>query len=148
MNVLKNAQNPLYFHTSEMLNLYAWFSLLLSIHFVRPGLDLRGGDGNRSPRVENCSSHFVLLTLEPVKPENRTRRGGTTPGERLPNSASSYSRGSSAHENCDSLSNGFKIVSKCLNVKTPDMISIMKLTVFCAKGVELSRPILKYSISL
>lgn len=37
---------------------------------------------------------------------------------------------------------------KCPNVEKPDRISIVKLTVFCAKGVELSRPILKYSISL
>lgn len=42
MNVLKNAQNPLYFHTSEMLKiLYAWFWLLLSIHLIRPGLGTR-----------------------------------------------------------------------------------------------------------
>lgn len=58
MNVLKNAQNPLYFHTSEMLDrLHAWFSLLLSIRFIRPGLELRG-DGYRSHGLQH-SSHSV-----------------------------------------------------------------------------------------
>lgn len=105
MNVLKNAQNPLYFHTSEMLNnLYAWFWLLLSIHFIRPGLELRGGDGKRSHRVENCSSRFVPLLLEPVKPESRTRAAVQLQAERLPNSASSHSCASSAPQNCDSRS--------------------------------------------
>lgn len=130
-------------------NLYAWFWLLLSIHFIRPGLALRGGDGKRSHRAENCSSRSVPLLWEPVKAESRTRAVVRLQAERLPSSASSHSCASSAPQNCDSRSPmGFKIASKCLNVKTPDMISITKLTVFCAKGVELSRPIPRYSISL
>lgn len=59
MNVLKNAQNPLYFHTSEMLNnLYAWFWLLLSIHFIRPGLGTR-----RRTRSEIPQGGELLLSF-------------------------------------------------------------------------------------
>lgn len=59
MNVLKNAQNPLYFHTSEMLNnLFAWFCLLLSIHFIRPGLGTR-----RRTRSEVPQGAELLLSF-------------------------------------------------------------------------------------
>lgn len=73
-------------------------------HFIRPGLGLGGGDGKRSHRVENCSSRFVPLLLEPAKPESRTRAVVRLRAERLPNSASSHSCASSAPQNCDSRS--------------------------------------------
>lgn len=67
MNVLKNAQNPLYFHTSEMLDrLYARFSLLPSICFIRPGLELTG-DGYRSHGLQ-LSSHSMLEQEEGFLP--------------------------------------------------------------------------------
>lgn len=107
-------------------------------------LELGGGLGQRSHRVENCSSCFVPLLLEPGTAESRTGRWN---GSRW--RGFSHSCASSAPQNCDSrapMESGLS--AKCLHVETPDTTSITKLTAFRAKRVELSRPIPKYSISL
>lgn len=57
-------------------------------------LELGGGLGQRSHRVENCSSRLVPLLLEPGTAESRMVEG--LQAERLPNSASSHSCASSA----------------------------------------------------
>lgn len=112
-------------------------------------LELGGGLGQRSHRVENCSSRFVPLLLEPGTAESRMgwwnssrQRGEASYQCFLPLVCQQRS------QNCDSRSRWSQGCLQCLQVETPDTTSITKLTVFCAKRVELSRPIPKYSISL
>lgn len=64
------------------------------------GLELGGGLGQGCPRVENCSSCFVPLQLEPGTAEQD--RLVEQLQERLPTSASSHSCASSAPQSCDS----------------------------------------------
>lgn len=76
MNVLKNAQNPLYFLILQKCSIicmhgsdYCYPSTSLD-----QDLELGGGLGHRSHTVENCTSHFVPLLLEPGRAESRMGR--------------------------------------------------------------------------
>lgn len=89
----------------------------------------------RDPPGWRIAPRFIPLLLEPVKPESRTRAVVRLQAERLPNRASSpLACQQHTPELWFTLSNGFKIVSKCLNVKTPDMMSITKLSFLCKRS--------------
>lgn len=111
-------------------------------------LELGGGLGQRSHRVENCSSRFAALLLEPGTAESRKGWWNSSRQRRfLP--ALPPTRVPAALPR--TVIHALRCSQGCLPVsgaETPDTTSITKLTVFCAKRVELSRPIPKYSISL